>query len=322
MIVQDPVYGDIHIENSIVEELIGNGFFERLKDITQSGMPNGLNKFPSFSRFEHSIGVYYLLQKFQANRNEQIAGLLHDIAHRAFSHVYEWIVDENQSNIEGISESDTSKFLQHPSLLAILDKHGICLEELSNYMDFSILENDIPDLCADRLDYSFREYLMYKNSNDLYEKLRDKIHFSHDIKSFYFQDEESAELYGYEFLELQENVWGSWDSVFRYQAIREIAIQLMNGGEIILEDFDNGESKILAKFYGSTNIEVQKYVQILKQKEIEPKPVFQKNIVKKFRFVDPYTMLNGKFVRMSSLSDDFKATIEKASERNKFGQLV
>jgi uncharacterized protein len=322
LVVKDPVYSEYKITNPIISELIHTSVFQRLKDITQSGMPNGLNKYDSFSRYEHSIGVYLLLEKYGATLHEQIAGLLHDIAHRAFSHIYEWILDENQSSIEGSSESDTDNFLRDKEILAILKKYSIQPISHSDYENFRLLDSPIPDLCADRLDYSFREYLKYKGDNSLYEKVADKILFSNEVNSFYFDDVQSAELYGYEFLELQENVWGSWDSVFRYQSIREIAIQLIDGGEITIEDFDHGESKILDKFYSSKKVEVQKFVEILKQRDINSKPIFQKNIVKKFRFVDPYTISHGKLVRLSSVSNSFSKAIEQARERNKLGQLV
>jgi uncharacterized protein len=322
LIINDPVYGDTKIESPVIEELINTQVFQRLKDITQSGMPNGLNKFPSFTRFEHSLGVYLILRKFGASELEQVAGLVHDIAHRAFSHIYEWILDERQSGIEGVSESDTEKFIKDKEFIKVLKKYSISYIDLLDYSKFKILENSIPDLCADRLDYSFREYLMYKNSNYLYEQLGNKIDFSSIINSFYFNDIDSAELYGYEFLELQEEVWGGWDSVFRYQAIREIAIELINTGKISLHDFDNSEMIILQEIFSSQNPKVQNLVKLLKDNQLDTIPYFEKKVVKKFRYVDPFGIYDGDLVRLSSVSEKFKDRLKEAQEKNLLGHLI
>lgn len=65
---------------------------QRLKGISQFRIPDKYYFKDNYSRFEHSIGVMVLLGKLGASQEEQIAGLLHDVSHKAFSHVYDWVV--------------------------------------------------------------------------------------------------------------------------------------------------------------------------------------------------------------------------------------
>lgn len=47
--------------------------------------------------YDHSMGVFVILRARGAPLEEQIAGLLHDVSHTAFSHVGDWVYGkENQ----------------------------------------------------------------------------------------------------------------------------------------------------------------------------------------------------------------------------------
>ena len=52
----------------------------------------------STSRFEHSLGVCHLIKILNGSQKEQIAGLLHDIPHTAFSHVIDYVLENKGEN--------------------------------------------------------------------------------------------------------------------------------------------------------------------------------------------------------------------------------
>ena len=87
MIVNDRIYGRIRILDPLATELIKSRVFQRLKGVAQMGVYQYALPKINTTRYEHSIGTYYLLLKFGTTREEQIAGLLHDVSHTAFSHV-------------------------------------------------------------------------------------------------------------------------------------------------------------------------------------------------------------------------------------------
>ena len=107
MIIRDNVHGDIEISSKF-ERLINTREFQRLRRIKQLATAEQVFPGASHSRFEHSIGVFYVMTKIM-NHFEKIllsigqeqridrtekdiilaAALLHDIGHGPFSHAFE-----------------------------------------------------------------------------------------------------------------------------------------------------------------------------------------------------------------------------------------
>jgi len=108
LIINDELYGNIELEG-VYKELVETEDFQRLKDIIQTG--TSYFKYPKMeeeTRFDHSIGSYYLICKIIDNIEKKlekqgikvkeeekeiakIAMLLHDIGHGAYSHTLEKI---------------------------------------------------------------------------------------------------------------------------------------------------------------------------------------------------------------------------------------
>ena len=101
--IRDPIWGYIHVPWDMVS-LIDTREFQRLRDISQLGHVLLVYPGARHSRFEHSLGVFHLTGQFlgQLLRAEQpldidledarvllAAGLLHDIGHYPFSHLFE-----------------------------------------------------------------------------------------------------------------------------------------------------------------------------------------------------------------------------------------
>lgn len=83
----DPIYyfaENIDIDD-VVTEIINCPEFKRLDGIKQAGI-TGLFTQRSYNRYEHSIGVYFLLKFLGASLEQCVGGLLHDIYHTNFSH--------------------------------------------------------------------------------------------------------------------------------------------------------------------------------------------------------------------------------------------
>lgn len=94
MILKDPLYGFISIEEPY-KSIIETRQFQRLRNIKQLGLSYLIYPSANHSRFEHSIGAFYLAEKFakkNALKNEKefmAAALLHDVGHYPFSHAIE-----------------------------------------------------------------------------------------------------------------------------------------------------------------------------------------------------------------------------------------
>lgn len=91
MIVEDSVFGKFEVKEPVLIELLNSKAMQRLKMISQVGIPDKYYSYGCGSRYEHSLGVLFLLKKLDASLEEQVAGLLHDVSHTAFSHVADWV---------------------------------------------------------------------------------------------------------------------------------------------------------------------------------------------------------------------------------------
>ena len=114
-IINDPIYGFIHIPSTLVFDIIEHPYFQRLRRINQMGLSYLVFPGAKHTRFEHVLGCVFLMQKtvemlrfkgVQISDKEAeglyIAILLHDIGHGPFSHAME------HSIVEGISHEEIS----------------------------------------------------------------------------------------------------------------------------------------------------------------------------------------------------------------------
>src|SRR3954453_15498340 len=145
----DRVYGEVTIDDPRLLALIACPTFQRLRGIRQSGPSACAFPFKTVTRFEHSLGVYHLLRRLGAERRQQVAGLLHDISHTAFSHAVDFVFSsEEQAHHEGLKP----EFLERPDVAAALRELGFQPRDFFDDSIYPLLERPLPSLCADRLD--------------------------------------------------------------------------------------------------------------------------------------------------------------------------
>ncbi len=154
MNIHDRIYGDITIEEPVIAELIDSPPFQRLKKISQDGAPHFIQPVRTGTRYEHSIGVWYLSHRFSRPIEEQIAALLHDISHTAFSHVVDFVVQDEKHEFH---DTFNKQVILDSDIPDILQKHNVDLQKVINKEHYVLLENDLPDISFDRWDYFMRD---------------------------------------------------------------------------------------------------------------------------------------------------------------------
>lgn len=150
--VSDLIYGTFELP-PLFADLLNSAAVRRLAGIHQSGAIFLVNPDISHSRLEHSIGVMLLIRMLGGSELEQVAGLLHDISHTAFSHVGDYIFNNKEENYH---EQVFEPILLDSDIPEILEKHGYHIDQILKGR-FSLLEQPLPYLCADRLDYTLRD---------------------------------------------------------------------------------------------------------------------------------------------------------------------
>lgn len=312
----DRIYGEYSTEIPVIKDLIHSPSLQRLKGINQFGIPDEFYHLKNFSRYEHSIGVMLLLKHLGASEEEQVAGLLHDVSHRAFSHVYDWVVSDyrNGANSEESQDEGHIEFISNSELVGILELHGHSVERVTDYHHFGLLERDSPDLCADRIDYSLREI-----DSELASEIFDGLAvFEGQIVC---KGLETSAKFARAFLTLQTKHWGGYEAVARYHQFASTLKRATNIGVIIQEDFEIDDAHVVKKLTSSKDKEIIKRLDYLRQRTL---PTVNEGITvyKKFRHIDPPFLYGGELIHLSDLDYNFVSLLDEARKDNRTGVLV
>ena len=103
------------------------------------------------TRYDHSLSVALLTWRFTKNKKATLAALFHDVATPCFAHVIDYM-KKDYAQQESTEEYTKEVLGKDEQLLKLLKKDGITLEDISDFKQYSIVDNDRPKLCADRLD--------------------------------------------------------------------------------------------------------------------------------------------------------------------------
>ena len=119
-IISDPVFGFIKVPRGLLLSIVRHPLFQRLTRIKQLGLTSVVYPGAQHTRFQHSLGAFYLTSEailsltlkgvfiFESEAEAvQAAILMHDIGHGPFSHVLE------NTLIHGISHEDISLMMMN-----------------------------------------------------------------------------------------------------------------------------------------------------------------------------------------------------------------
>jgi hypothetical protein len=313
VIISDRVYGQVNIKANVLLELIKAKSVQRLKGISQFGIPDDYYNHKNYSRYEHSVGVMLLLKRLGASEEEQVAGLLHDVSHTAFSHVIDWVVGDGKT--EDYQDEQHAKFIRNSEIPGILKKYGYDSERIIDYHLFGLLERDIPDLCADRVDYSFRE----APQNVLTFCLPAMAALDQKIV---IKNQPAATRFARYYLKQQIEHWGSFEAVARYRAFSDALRLALDDQTITEDDFWQDDDFITDKLKASKNKSIQLILRTLRHKSLAYLAKSSVTAYKKFRYVDPLFLSDKKLLRLSDVDKPFRTEIEQARQLSQRGIVV
>lgn len=164
-IINDPVYGFIHIKSDLLFDLVQHPYFQRLRRIRQLGLTYLVYPGANHTRFQHAIGAMHLMQlaldtiksKGHVINDEeaeavQVAILLHDIGHGPFSHALEQVL------IEDASHEDISIYYMHKLNAEFEGRLALAINIFENNYHKRFLHQLVSSqLDMDRLDYLRRD---------------------------------------------------------------------------------------------------------------------------------------------------------------------
>jgi len=244
--VNDPVYGTFELP-ALFDELLNTAAIQRLGKIHHSGAIFLVNPEITHTRLEHSIGVMLLIRVLGGSELEQVAGLVHDISHTVFSHVGDYIFDNAE---ETYHEQLFESVIKASEIPVILEKYGYHIDQLING-SFELLEQPLPHLCADRLDYTLRD--------SIHAKLITRQHARSFINTISTQDGKivvngatNAAWINHTFERLNKDFFNAPLYVYANQHLALIIRNFLKTGEIKETDLLKDDTFILNKIRSST----------------------------------------------------------------------
>jgi uncharacterized protein len=316
MEIIDDIYGRFEISQPVLKDLLRSRTFLRLKMIHQSGPSQYLYPWKQVSRYDHSIGVMLLLRKFNASISEQIAGLLHDLTHTAFSHVADFVfANENHEYHELFHE----QMVDRSEIGAILKKYKFS-KKVIHPENFTLLERDMPDLCADRIDYALRDwYAMEKNKASVKIKLDGLLVDNHE---FMFSNVHAAEAFAGDYLQTDKETWANPREIALYELMAQAIRHAMDKYILTHDDLFTDDKTVMEILRAKGDAYIRKKLAYMTPRfriEVATPEHYHVFVKTKVRYVDPKILVKGKIKRLSDMSKSFKTNMDNHIKEGKKG---
>ncbi|MDZ5607527.1 HD domain-containing protein [Bacillus pseudomycoides] len=312
MQIYDTIYGNFEIDG-VLEELVRTKAMQRLKKIHQVGASFLVKPEWNVTRYEHSIGVMLLVKMLGGGEAEQIAALLHDVSHTAFSHVVDRVLHKKD---EDYHEHIFDTVIENSDIPLILQKYGYDSKMLQNWEQWMLLEQPLPALCADRIDYTLRDLHTYGmiSKQEVFTFLKQLIVREQQIcLSTVEAAEWFTEVYYKETLDFFLHPLGSYS----YYVLTNVLQIALEKHVIHIEDFLLDDETLLQKLKNCQVEEVTNLLGTLHQNVLLEENEQEYDICYlggKERLIDPSVYRNGKIYKASSLSEHVRLCNQKAKE--------
>lgn len=306
MQLRDDLHGEVTIKEPVLQELILSKPLQRLKHVNQAGALKYTTPHATVTRYEHSIGVMLLLRKLGAALQEQIAGLLHDIPHTAFSHVVDYALDIKDHDYH---EQHYKRVLSNSEIPLILKKHGLKKESFYDLQQYTLLERPAPDLCADRIDYTLRDTQIIR-----------RVDMKHYLD--YFQahngrvvmtDAQIATRFAHEYLASDKHIWANPREGAAYDLLASALRQALSTGLITHEDLWLTDDELFAILDRSDDKKIYQALTQLNrnlQVEVTNQPADFTN-KPKLRYINPHVLQNQVVVRATEKDPQLLSAIRE-----------
>ena len=321
MKLYDVVWGNLEINDKDTIKIIKHPSLQRLKNIWISTYGYLFNLKRNATRFDHSIGVYLLLKHFRASKEEQIAGLIHDVSHTALSHVSTYAFQGKYTGTE-FHELQQQKFIKESRLADLLNELGYESSQLLHDKKYTLLENSLPDICADRIDYALRDglHLQTLTRQQVNQVLKGLNVYRSE---FVFSNVEAAFIYSFNFFLLNMMFYGSPTEAHFNNDFGNLVKFAVRNKVLKESDWFSDDVILTNKLKKTKNKKVQEWLAKYDNKLIvyedrdNPSMIFPKKI----RIVDPKIIRKGQPVRLSKLSPIYKKIVSDYKKNHKKHEL-
>ena len=265
------------------------------------------------STLNHSVGVALIMWNFTKDKNQTLAGLFHDIATPTFKHCIDFMNGDSEHQ-ESTEERTEQIIRSSKTIMDLLNRDGIKVEEISNYHIYPIADNDTPKLSADRFEYTFSNGIFLYGALDLDEVSK----YYNDI--VVLKNEEGIEELAFktpqickEYLHTILPIFANYDSDNNRTVMQFFAdiVKSMNvKGYITIDDlYELSEEDVINKILNCNDTYIkdsftkfQKATSVFSS-EISVDNKYCISVKGKKRYIVPLTQNNGKVCRINEIDE-------------------
>ncbi len=302
--IHDPVYGDATFTEPLFIDLYHADAVQRLTAIYQGGITAFIKPERATTRLDHCLGVAALLRRLGADPVEQAAGLLHDVPHTAFSHVVDFVFPNHAHTYH---EEHREALLEGSEIPALCARHGLDWRYVSDAENFALLEQPLPQLCADRLDYFLRDGTVDVGTFSAGDAQSLLAHLRVWEGQIVVDNLEAARWLGEQFIRLDDVCWCSVQEVGWYAIMAEALRAALELGVIAEADFSGTDAVLFERLRAADAPAIQRWLRLLRRDVDFVRDPAHPDLfaLPKVRAVDPPVLLDGRAVPLSHLDAAF-----------------
>jgi hypothetical protein len=304
----ETLYGSFIVDEPVLIELLNCPQMKRLQGIRQLGIWCKFMHPDEFNRYDHSVGVWALVRRFGGSLEEQVAALLHDASHTAFSHVGAFFFVDDAKHMDDFQDNEHAYYLHHSGIVDILARHKLQVADIHHKDEqFTILEKSLPDICADRFEYNIQ--------GGLWENLitREQAHeiveaVAFENNTWYFTDVKQALRFAYLPLIMTRTIWGAPENFLTGKWLGQALRRAAELGIITADDVRySTDDFVWNKLVNSSDKEICVYI----EKIVNCRNYFTLDsdydliLQGKFRGVDPLVKTDQGLQRLTELDEKY-----------------
>lgn len=304
------IYGDFEVTEPVLIDLFNSPVMERIKYVRQYGVLDYVIKQrKEYTRYEHCVGVWALLRMHGATLEEQIAGLLHDASHTVFSHVADMLFS-HQSEDSSYQDDIHAWYLKKNNIDVLLSQHNILFDAILHKSGtHRMLERDLPDICADRLEYNLQAgILTHMLTHEDIAAILATIRYENG--QWFFIDKACAKRLAFVSLFNTEHVWGGLENQFIYTWTVHALNRALHVGLLSLDDIHFSiDPLVWDKLWISNDPfiitcldKVVRYEVYLAAIDLSERKLIKKG---KFRGLDPFVKEGSQLKRLTDIDDAY-----------------